>query len=114
MKPAPTRVQLPALKKWANPKLEPCDWNFGPLCDGLERALEGIETDDGTFLVMRAFTWELERELGSGNSAFNLASELARLGGLEGWGFGNGWISRDWVKRSALQTPSFRDELRRG
>lgn len=77
MKPAPIRVQLPALKKWAKSKLEPFDWNFSPLCDDLERALGAIGADAGAFLVMRAFTWEIERELGSGNGAFDLASELA-------------------------------------
>jgi hypothetical protein len=51
--------------------------------------------------------WEVSGDSLSGLemrwAAFWTSLKLAQLGGLEGGGSGNGWISRDLVKRSALQ-----------
>jgi len=42
----------------------------------LKARVRSCRKDEGNGLVYRAFTWEIDRELGSGNGPFDLAKEL--------------------------------------
>lgn len=71
-------AELPPLKKWTKKTLNQSDWDFTDFCDALEQATSQLPENESSALVYRAFTWEIERELGSGNGQFDLEKELAR------------------------------------
>ena len=71
-------VKLPRLRKWTKETLTQRDWDFTTFCDALEFATSQLPEIESLALVYRAFTWEIERELGSGNGPFDLEKELAR------------------------------------
>lgn len=69
-------AEAPPLKSWTKTSLTERDWNFLGFCEGLERAVSMLPDAKAPFLVARAFHWELDRELGSGNEPFDLAREF--------------------------------------
>lgn len=70
------KVKPPPLKSWTKTSLTERDWNFLGFYAELDRAVSMLPDAKAPFLVARAFDWELDRELGSGNEPFNLAREF--------------------------------------
>lgn len=71
-------LKLPRFKKWTKRYLSDRDWNYTDLCNALETAAFNRPVPESGILVYRAFYWEIDRELGSGNGPFDLDKELAK------------------------------------
>lgn len=70
------RAKLPPFKRWTKTNLKDRDWDFLGFCEELGNAVSILPDAKAPFLVSRAFHWELDRELGSGNGPFDLACEF--------------------------------------
>ncbi len=60
-------------KQWTKGAITDADWSFGPLVTAITKKRSQVPEEKNWMLVYRAFTWELDRELGSGNGPFNPA-----------------------------------------
>lgn len=67
----------PTLRQWSKQRLADRDWDFASFCDALEKAAAEKPESESWILMYRAFTWEIDRELGSGNEPFDLTKELS-------------------------------------
>ena len=82
---ADTQTKLPPLKSWTKENLTPEDWDFPPTCKAIESAVARVPDDAANGIIYRAFTWELDRELGSGNGPFDAEKRNRRhLSGVGG------------------------------
>jgi len=72
------KIKLPPLKQWTKETLTRRDWDFTAFCDALKLAAPQLSELESLGLIHRAFIWEIDRELGSGNGPFDLEKELAR------------------------------------